>query len=45
MAITIGNKIYVDGMLVGSTDEAIYPMAEDVVIEVSYDKNVVYVID
>ena len=45
MAITIGNKIYVDGMLVDTTDETIYPMTEDVVVEVGYDKTIVYVID
>lgn len=45
MAVTIGNKVYVDGLFVGSTDETIYPISEGVVIEVDYEKPIVYVID
>ena len=45
MAVTIGNKVYVDGLFVGNVDEAICPISEGVVIEVDYEKPIVYVID
>lgn len=45
MAVTIGNKVYVNGFLVGSTDEIAYPISEGVVIEVGYEEHIVYVID
>ena len=45
MAVTVGNKIYVDEIFVGYVDESIRPIGEGVVIEIDYDKPMVYVID
>lgn len=44
MAVVIGGNVFVDGVYVGNTSESIHPIGDGVVIEVDYEKPIIYVL-